>query len=268
MSYLILRLKKKLIFRLDLGEIVPDKLKNKKKNVKNLKIFYGNEEKKLSDFFSFQGKLNKGIIFKGNLGKCDYIGNSMKEGEIIVNGSVGEYLGNKMENGKILVKGSAGNYAACSLKGGEILIEKNAGDYLGSSIQGDKIGISGGRVIVQGNVGNRLAFKMRAGIIFVKGNAKNYLGSQMIAGTIVINGKIGSNPGILMKRGTIILKKKVSLPLYFKYSGKNNYLFLKIYQFYLEKLNSEFKNIFPDTYTVKFVGDTSCGGKGEVLILN
>ena len=125
MSYLILRLKKKLIFRLDLGEIVPDKLKNKKKNVKNLKIFYGNEEKKLSDFFSFQGKLNKGIIFKGNLGKCDYIGNSMKEGEIIVNGSVGEYLGNKMENGKILVKGSAGNYAACSLKGGEILIEKN-----------------------------------------------------------------------------------------------------------------------------------------------
>ena len=40
MSYLILRLKKKLIFRLDLGEIVPDKLKNKKKNVKNLKIFY------------------------------------------------------------------------------------------------------------------------------------------------------------------------------------------------------------------------------------
>ena len=30
----------------------------------------------------------------------------------------------------------------------------------------------------------------------------------MIAGTIIINGKIGSNPGILMKRGTIILKQQ------------------------------------------------------------
>ena len=90
----------------------------------------------------------------------------------------------------------------------------------------------------------------------------------MIAGTIIINGKIGSNLGLLMKRGTIILKKKCILSSCFQYSGKNNYLFLKIYQFYLEKLNSEFKNIFPTNYVTKFVGDSSCAGKGEVLILN
>ena len=267
MSYLILRLKKKLIFRLDLREVVPDKLKNKK-NIKSLKVFYGNEEKKLSEFFSFQGKLNKGIIFKGNLDKCDYVGDCMNQGEIILHGNVGEYLGNKMQNGKIIVRGSSGNYTACSLKGGEILIEKNTGDYLGSSIQGEKIGMSGGIVIIQGNAGNYLASKMRSGIIFIKGNVQKYLASQMIAGTIIINGKIGSNPGFLMKRGTIILKKKTSLPSNFKYVGKNNYLFLKASQFYLSKLNSEFKNIFSNIYATKFVGDTFSSGRGEVLILN
>ena len=268
MSYLILRLKKKLIFRLNLSAIVPDKIKNKQNNLKNINIFYGNEEKKLSDFFSFQGKLNKGIVFKGNLSKCDYIGDSMKEGEIIVNGNVGEYLGNKMENGKIIINGSSGNFTACSLKGGDILIKKNVGDYLGSPNQEEKIGMSGGGVFVQGHAGNHLAFKMRAGVIFVKGDVKNYIASQMIAGTIIINGKIGSNLGLLMKRGTIILKKKCILSSCFQYSGKNNYLFLKIYQFYLEKLNSEFKNIFSTNYVTKFVGDISCAGKGEVLILN
>ena len=267
MNYLILRLKKKLIFRLDLREIVPNKLKSKK-NIKNLEIFYGNEKKRISDFFSFQGKLNKGIIFKGNFAKCDYIGDSMKEGEIIINGNVGEYLGHQMENGKITVKGSSGNYTGSSLKGGEILIEKNAGDYLGSSIQGEKKGMSGGIVIVKGHVGNRLAFKMRSGIIFVKGNVKNYIGSQMIAGTIIINGKIGSHPGLLMKRGTIVLRRKIFLPLNFKYSGKNNYLFLKVSEFYLKRLNIIFKNVFPRTYATKFTGDTSCNGNGEIFILN
>ena len=204
MNYFILKLKKKLIFRLDLREIVPNKLKNKK-NIKNLEIFYGNEKKRISDFFSFQGKLNKGIIFKGNFAKCDYIGDSMKEGEII---------------------------------------------------------------IVKGHVGNRLAFKMRSGIIFVKGNVKNYIGSQMIAGTIIINGKIGSHPGLLMKRGTIVLRRKIFLPLNFKYSGKNNYLFLKVSEFYLKRLNIIFKNVFPRTYATKFTGDTSCNGNGEIFILN
>jgi len=52
------------------------------------------------------------------------------------------------------------------------------------------------------------------------------------------------------------------------YNGKNNYIFLKIIQSYLEKLNDEFKDIFPNTYIKKYLGDINCKGMGEILILN
>ena len=70
----------------------------------------------------------------------------------------------------------------------------------------------------------------------------------MIAGTIIIKGKIGFNVGLLMKRGTIILEKqKLSAP-YLNYNGKNNYIFLKVIQSYLEKISDDFKYIFPITF--------------------
>ena len=269
MSYIFIKLKKKLRFRLNLSFLTPDKIINKKiSSIKSMKIFYGREKKKISDFFYISGKLNKGIIFKGDLSKCDYIGDQMKNGEIIINGSSGDYLGNKMSGGKIIVNGSTANYTACSLKNGEILINKNAGDFLGSSVQGEKIGMSGGIVVVKGSVGNKVGFKMRAGIIYVKNNAKDFVGCQMIAGTIIIDGKVGLNIGLLMKRGTIILKNHKLLIPNFNYNGTNNYIFLKIIQFYLVKISKEFENIFPNIYLKKYLGDINCKGVGEILIRN
>ena len=268
MSYLILKLKKKLKFRLNLDLLTPNKIIDKKiAAIKSLKISYGNEKKEISNFFSISGILKKGIIFKGDLNRCDYIGDQMKNGKIIVNGNVGDYLGNKMNGGKIVVNGSSANYTASSFKNGEILITKNTGDFLGSSIQGEKLGMSGGVVIIKGNAGHRAGFKMKSGVIYVKGNAKDFIGCQMIAGTIIIGGKIGLNIGLLMKRGTIILKKQKLIAPYLNYSGKNNYIFLKIIQNYLEKLSNEFKNIFPNTYIKKYLGDINCKGMGEILIL-
>ena len=122
MSYLILKLKKKLKFRLNLDLLTPNKIIDKKiAAIKSLKISYGNEKKEISNFFSISGILKKGIIFKGDLNRCDYIGGQMKNGKIIVNGNVGDYLGNKMNGGKIVVNGSSANYTASSLKNGEIL---------------------------------------------------------------------------------------------------------------------------------------------------
>ena len=163
-------------------------------------------------------------------------------------------------------KGAPAMYEA--FKNGEILITKSTGDFLGSSIQGEKLGMSGGVVIIKGNAGHRAGFKMRSGVIYVKGNAKDFIGCQMIAGTIIIGGKIGLNIGLLMKRGTIILKKQKLFAPYLNYSGKNNYIFLKIIQNYLEKLSNEFKNIFPNTYIKKYLGDINCKGMGEILILS
>ena len=269
MSYLNIKLKKKLKFRLDLSQLIPGKIgKKTKTEIKALKISYGNEKRNISDFFSISGTLKNGIIFKGDLSKCDYIGNQMKNGEIIINGNTGNYLGNKMYDGRIIVNGSTSDYTGCSLHGGEIIIKKNTGDYLGSSQQGNKIGMSGGLLLVHGNAGTRAGFKMRAGVIYIKGNTKNFLGNQMIAGTIIINGKVGSNTGLLMKRGTIIIKNQKFLAPHFNYNGTNEYIFLKIMEFYLEKISKEFKNIFPSIYTKKYLGDVNCKGMGEILVIS
>ena len=269
MSYLNIKLKKKLKFRLDLSQLIPDKIgKKTKTEIKTLQISYGNETRNISYFFSISGTLKKGIIFKGDLSKCDYIGNQMKNGEIIINGNTGNYLGNKMKNGKIIVNGSTSDYAGCSLQGGEIIIKKNTGDYLGSSQQGNKIGMSGGILLVYGNAGIRVGFKMRSGVIYIKGNVKDFLGNQMIAGTIITKGKIGSNIGLLMKRGTIVIKDQKFLAPHFNYNGTNKYIFLKIMEFYLEKISKEFKNIFPSIYTKKYLGDINCKGMGEILVIS
>ena len=78
----------------------------------------------------------------------------------------------------------------------------------------------------------------------------------------------GSNIGLLMKRGTIIIKNQKFLAPHFNYNGTNEYIFLKIMEFYLEKISKEFKNIFPSIYTKKYLGDVNCKGMGEVLIIS
>ena len=49
MSYLNIKLKKKLKFRLDLSQLIPDKIQKKKKaEIKTLQISYGNEKRSIS----------------------------------------------------------------------------------------------------------------------------------------------------------------------------------------------------------------------------
>ena len=70
MSYLVLKLKKKLKYRINLSSLIPNKIVNKKiSNIKSLNIFYGKEKKEISDFFSVSGNLKKGILLKGDLNK-------------------------------------------------------------------------------------------------------------------------------------------------------------------------------------------------------
>ena len=103
MSYLVFKLKKKLKFRINLGLLTPDKIVNKQiSTIKSLKITYGKEKKEISNFFSVSGKLKKGILLKGDLNKCDFIGDQMEDGIIIVKGNTGDYLGNKNKGCKII----------------------------------------------------------------------------------------------------------------------------------------------------------------------
>ena len=54
MSYLVLKLKKKLRYRMNLDILIPDKIMKKKiPAIKSLKIVYGKEKKKFQTFFLF-----------------------------------------------------------------------------------------------------------------------------------------------------------------------------------------------------------------------
>ena len=86
--------------------------------------------------------------------------------------------------------------------------------------------------------------------------------------SIIIKGKIGFNVGLLMKRGTIILEKqKLSAP-YLNYNGKNNYIFLKVIQSYLEKISDEFKYIFPKSGTFNLELSFIPPSPGNILVFS
>ena len=65
----------------------------------------------------------------------------MKDGKLIIGGSVKDYLGSEMEGGLIEVMG-------------------NAGDYLASTLEGSRIGMRGGNILVNGNCDLKICFKL------------------------------------------------------------------------------------------------------------
>jgi glutamate synthase domain-containing protein 3 len=111
------------------------------------------------DFF---GALNAGpnLNLKGNAGR--FLGDTMKEGTIIVDGMAKDGVGTHMTGGLILVKGHSGSKVGAGMKGGVIIIDDDVEDSLGLyCIRGD--------IIVTGNTGKNVGVAMLGGNIFVNG---------------------------------------------------------------------------------------------------
>lgn len=193
------------------AEITPELATKSLEEIENFKVYYGNKVMKLKDLFeiSKQGEEKK-IILEGDFSKVKYIGYGMKDGEIIVKGSVGTHCGALMKNGKIIVEGNADDWLGAEMSGGEIIVKGNAANLIGCAYYGDAVGMSGGKIIIEGNAGNYIGEKMTGGVIEIKGNAGDFIGTEMRGGQIIIHGSCGY-VGADMRGGEIRIKGEFEL---------------------------------------------------------
>jgi formylmethanofuran dehydrogenase subunit C len=188
--------------------ISPDVFQGKSTDeIAQLFITEGNTQCRLGDLFKIEetpdGTSN--ITINGDVGKVKRIGQSMKTGEITINGNVGMHTGEKMAGGKITVNGDAGGWTGSQMRGGLIEIHGNATDYLASPYRGSDVGMHGGEIIVDGNVGSDSACYMRGGVIKIKGNAGRFLGYHMSKGTIYVETGCLSRLAPCMTGGKVVV---------------------------------------------------------------
>ncbi|MEM7027026.1 MAG: formylmethanofuran dehydrogenase subunit C [Pseudomonadota bacterium] len=270
MNTLILSLKSKPSFMLDMSPLIPEKVMGlNQAKIKQIKLVYGKETISVGSLFNVSGKAGENLMIEHSCDKLICVGKNMSSGHLSVDGDVGDLLGQSMTNGQIDIQGHAGSWVGTAMKGGRINISGNAGDFVGAGLPGDTFGMNRGIIYIAGNVGDRLGDQMRRGMIFVKGKAGDYCGSRMHAGTIVILDSIGKYPGNAMRRGTILLAKKPKhIAASFKSCGNLKMQFLRLFFTQLSQIDDEFnflKKHGPLAH--RFSGDLARNGKGELLIL-
>ncbi len=221
MAEIKLKLKKKPEFPLEAEVISPDIFAGKSAaDIKKLRVYHGNEEKVIGDFFEVTGTGSETndikIEIDGDLSNVKRIGEKMTGGEIIINGNVGMHVGNNMSGGKILVNGNADDWAGAMLKGGELEINGDAGHYVGAAYRGFWKGMENGLIKVKGKIGNE-ALSWVSGSkpekrfpTLICGGAGSFLGIHSHGGTIIVEGDCDRCTGADQVRGTIVVKGKIS----------------------------------------------------------
>jgi len=171
--------------------------------VEQLTVEVSGQQVSLADLFQVRATSASAWVVQGDLPSSIRWGYGLKQGELIIEGNVGNEVGTLMQGGNLLIRGNVGNYLACGMRRGQIVVQGHAQDFVGGALPGQRRGMSGGNVIVRGNVGDRAGDRMRRGTLIVGGNVGDYCASRMIAGTIAIWGTVGSHLGIMMRRGTV-----------------------------------------------------------------
>ena len=99
-----------------------------------------------------------------------HVGERMKGGKILVQGSAGDYLGQEMSGGGIIAAGCR-DYAFRNMRGGYGVVRGDAGKFAG-------LGNSGGRIVVQGSCGERAGWLMRSGSLRLRGRCRRLSGAS------------------------------------------------------------------------------------------
>ena len=116
-----------------------------------------------------------------------------------------DHVGEGMANGELVIEGDVGDDLGASMKGGTIRVTGDAGARVGGPSATSRRGMTGGRMVIQGNAGDYLGLRMRRGWIVVGGRAGKSPGYRMLAGTIALGGGPADHPGLEMRRGSILL---------------------------------------------------------------
>ena len=266
MSALTLEIRTESDQRLDLSPLTPAGLAGMKpKDIQAIAIGTSRKALTVGDVFKLKGADAAKLRFVGTDARCDFIGQGLTEGELVVDGDAGAYLGSKMRAGKIAVSGSAGPLAGASMRAGMIDIARNAGDKAGGVAVGEAHGMRGGSLFIGGKAGALLGERMRRGLIIGRSGAGDYAAARMIAGTIRLRGRIGRWAGYGLRRGSLILDEQPQelLPT-FGDCGMLEFNWLRLLDRQLKATDGRFKVGYRAR---RLIGDMAVLGKGEMLIL-
>lgn len=239
--------------------------------IKNLTLFYGNEEKKIGELFEvLEDNKTDEIKIIGDVSTVRKIGRRMTKGKIHIIGNVGMHLGAEMEGGEILVEGNVDDWLGAEMKGGLIRVKGNAGNLVGATYRGGNGGMDGGIIIIEGNAGNEVGNTMKLGTIVVCGNLGMFTGIYMKGGTIFCFGKIDKRCGAEMYDGTIVAMNgfydNVSILPTFKSNGIFNPTFLRLFLIELRKYGVNVDDKYINGLYERFSGDFVTTGKGEIYV--
>jgi formylmethanofuran dehydrogenase subunit C len=269
MSVLTLRLRNRLPQSIDMSAFVPGQLAGKQANqIGRIPLWLGNQQYEAGELFDIDGKTTDQIVIESESDRLERIGAGMDGGSITVEGNAGAYLGCAMLNGTIQVSGNTGLAAGCAMRGGRLELDGNAGDFLGGAITGERQGMRGGTIVVKGNAGQRAGDLMRRGTILIEGDCGDYCASRMVAGTLVILGQCGAKAGTAMRRGTLVLTREPqSLPATFNDNGRQYLNFLALLYHSFNDYPAFSSLVEKGNLAHRWLGDLSCDGKGEILIV-
>ena len=201
----------------------------------------------LGDLFEVKGEPAGRIRFEGDLAGADRLGAGLAEGEVSVQGSVGDETGIGMSGGAIDVHG-------------------DAGARTGGAESDARRGMTGGELLVRGSAGTEPGSRMRRGLLVIAGDVAGHAGPGMIAGTVIVFGNTGPAPGRWSKRGSIVALGPVEVPPTYRYActyqpDHVRLTLLRLRRHYGLAVSERYISGFYRRYS----GDLADLGKGEIL---
>ena len=267
MSGYRLTLKQAPTLRIDARKLQPSALATlTSSDVERIQLPHGRDTLAVGELFNVQSNNDTTLTLEGDLTRFDHIGCCLTDGELRVNGSVGNYAGAGMSGGRLTINGSASDFTACAMRGGWLELRGDTGDLAASALPGDMDGMRGGTLVLRGNAGSRLADRMRRGNVIVCGDAGDFMASRLVAGTIALAGRCGAHPAYGMRRGSIVFAgiapaiAPTFLPLH-----SNADVFWQLLARDLARFGGAFEGL-AKRRVARYAGDLAVLGKGELLL--
>jgi formylmethanofuran dehydrogenase subunit C len=273
MKRITLRIKAPPALRIDARTLLPGTLAALGVGeIERLPLWHGTERITVADLFDVHTyatpDADPAIVFQGDLRRFDRIGCAMDGGAIVVEGDVGDLMGAQISAGSIVVSGDSGSFAACEMAGGRIEISGDAGDFAAAPLPGSMDGMRGGTLVVRGDAGERFGDRMRRGTALVFGSAGAFAASRMVAGTIGIAGNVGEHLAYGMRRGSLILPGVGPLDGATRFV--ENHADVGVFWRLITRSLAREGGMFGELVRrepLRFVGDVSVDGRGELLFM-
>jgi formylmethanofuran dehydrogenase subunit C len=233
--------------------------------IRALPVYLGKRQRRVDDFFDVAGEASDELEIRGDARRIKWIGRGMTRGRIHIEGNAGMHLGAYMKGGSIEVSGDASDWVGAEMSGGVIQVRGNAGGQVGAAYRGSPSGMSDGTIVIGGSAGLEVGMRMKRGTIVVRRRVRDFAGLQMKGGTIILCEGAELRTGAWMNRGTIITLRSISLLPTFAYACTYTPTFLRLLARYL----SNFGVAVPAQELFRrYTGDAAVPGKGEILVWN